>query len=109
MIFQGVFGIEFVDSFAISRQSTCQHIAIFEEVNTIFSASQLLDSPPLYLPSPKKSLPFLSRRSFSLLIGYLCGGQRNYIVAEQCADTDSVSLIQPNQGQITKLKSVHIS
>ena len=31
------------------------------------------------------------------------------LVVEQCADTDSVSLIQTNQGQIAKPKSVHIS
>ena len=45
----------------------------------------------------------------SLIAGWVFVWRTEKLVEEQCADTDSVSLIQPNQGQITKLKSVHIT
>ena len=47
----------------------------------------------------------------SLIAGWVFVWTTEKLVAEQCADTGSVSLIQLNQGQIAKLKpkSVHIS
>ena len=47
------FGIDMLiyqHRFAISRQATCQHVAIFDKVNSLSSDSQIIDSRFLYPP-----------------------------------------------------------